>query len=277
MADNSLGVAVLASLPTILERMEIELQSNIVLMGGARSLGRGNLEGLRFFLKNNALPVCAGICLEGVQLGRLNYSSVGMVRGDITCDVSEEFDWTKFGATNPIIVLNDIISRIEEIPLPKRPKTTIVIGAIEGGAAYNTIPTHSELKIEIESESAGKVKQIRETIADICAEIAVKTGADVRFDAFASRKQGGLPFTHPLVRYTRSIIKGLDIEPSVMPSISELAAFINARIPAVTIGISTSEKLVRPAVSVDIEPMFKGIAQLVALLMAIDRGCEDEN
>ena len=48
-------------------------------MGSARSLGRGDLEGLRFFLDNFKKPITAGVCIEGVKLGRLSYSSIGIV------------------------------------------------------------------------------------------------------------------------------------------------------------------------------------------------------
>ena len=277
VANNSLGCAVLVSLPTLLERLNLQFRSNIILMGGCRSLGRGNLEGLRFFLSNNTLPIRAGICIEGVTLGRLSFASVGMLRGEISCNVPEEFDWTKFGATNAIIVLNDVISKIEEIPLPKKPRTTIIIGSIEGGTTYNTIPTHAELRFEVRSESAGKVREISQRLEEIVSEVATHTGADVSIDTFANRRQGGLKFTHPLARHTRSIMKAVGIQPRVAPSVSELAALITAGIPAITIGITNGENLNELNESVQIEPMFKGIAQLVAILQAIDEGYCDED
>jgi di/tripeptidase len=277
VANNSLGVAVLATLPTLLEQLQVKLKSNLILMGVSQSLGRGNLKGLRFFLRNNTLPICAGLCVEGVQLGRLSHAAIGMVRGEISCNVSEEFEWTKFGATSAILVLNDVINKIEEIPLPKRPPTTVVIGSIEGGTTYNTIASHAAMKLEIRSESAGRVKQIRERIDDIVAEVATKTGADVSFDAFASRRQGGIEFNHPLVKIARSMIKGIGIEPRVSPSISELAALIYAKVPAVTIGITTGEQLNEPQEWAAIAPMFKGLAQLVGILQAVDVGCSHEN
>ncbi len=277
VADNSLGVAVLASLPTLLEKMGIHFRSSIILMGGCRSLGRGNLEGLRFFLENNTLPICASVCVEGVQLGRLNFASVGMLRGDISCNVPEEFDWTKFGATSAILVLNEVISKIEGIPLPKKPRTTIVIGSIEGGTTYDTIATHAEIKLEIRSASAGKVKQVGQQIEDIVAEISTRTGAEVTFDPFASRKQGGLKFSHLLARHARSIIKAIGVQPRVYPGVSELAALIDKKIPAITIGITTGEQLNELNESIKIKPIFKGLAQFLGILKAIDEGFCDED
>jgi len=53
VADNSLGLAALVTLPYILEDMEVELNRDLVLLAGVKSLGRGNLEGIHFFLDNN--------------------------------------------------------------------------------------------------------------------------------------------------------------------------------------------------------------------------------
>ncbi len=64
IADNSLGVAVLATLPLILEKLGIELESNVILLGTTRSFGRGDLAGMRFFLENIDKPIAGALCLE---------------------------------------------------------------------------------------------------------------------------------------------------------------------------------------------------------------------
>ena len=56
VADDSLGLAMLATLPHLLEHLGIALRSDLLLLGTTRSLGRGNLAGLRFFLENAPLP-----------------------------------------------------------------------------------------------------------------------------------------------------------------------------------------------------------------------------
>ena len=94
LADNSLGVAVLATLPLILDELGVELDANLVLLGTTRSFGRGDLRGMRFFLENSAREIDSALCLEGIDLGRLSFSSLGMARGEIvvelTCPHNEE-------------------------------------------------------------------------------------------------------------------------------------------------------------------------------------------
>ncbi|MFO7821707.1 MAG: M20/M25/M40 family metallo-hydrolase [Lentisphaeria bacterium] len=277
LADNSLGLAVLASLPTLFERLGLEFESNLILMGATSSLGHGNLEGLRFFLDNNRLPIRAGVCVEGAKLGRLSMASIGMLRGEITCSISEEYDWSRFGTTSAILTLNEVINRIMEIPLPKRPRTNVVLGTIEGGQSFNTIAKKAVLGFEIRSESADMVTEIAQQMHNITAELASATGAEITLDIFARRQPGGINFNHPLAERTREIMEALEIPLRVAPSTSELSAFIDQQLPALTTAITTAENLNEPNEKVYIESMFTGIAQLVGILLAIDGGYCDEN
>ncbi len=272
VADNSLGLAVLAAMPHLLESLDIKLKANLILMGAVRSLGRGDLEGLRFFLDHNRIPITAGVCVEGVQIGRLSIGSLGMLRGQIACSVPEEYDWTRFGAVGAILTINEVINRIMAIALPKKPRTTIVLGSVEGGTSFGAIATHAVLRFEIRSEEESVVEDIHQQIEDIVAEVAAKSGSDVRLEIVARRQPGGIPFSHPLARRTRQIMSRLGITHRIAPSTSELSAFIGRGIPAVTIGITTGEHVSEVDETVFIDPIFTGLAQLIGLLEAIDGG-----
>jgi acetylornithine deacetylase/succinyl-diaminopimelate desuccinylase-like protein len=276
IGDNSLGLAALVSLPIIMERLGIQLRSDVILMGSSKSLGRGDLEGIRFFLNNKNVPIASGICLEGVKLGRLSYASIGMLRGEIHYRVPEEYDWTRFGAGGAIVNMNDVVNHILEIPLPRRPRTSIVLNSIEAGASFNTIPRSATLQFEIRSESGEIVRRLGDQISDIAAETSSQTGADVDFNVLARREPGGIGFSHPLASHARSIIKALGVNPRISPSTSELSAFIDQKIPAVTIGLTQGEHHNEEAERLEIEPIYLGLAQLVGMLIAIDGGHTDE-
>jgi tripeptide aminopeptidase len=277
IADNSLGLAVLATLPTLLEKLGLKLDAGLVLMGGVRSLGRGDLAGIRFFMEHNKNPITAGICVEGVQLGRLSYASAGMLRGEIICRVPEEYDWIRRGATGAILILNEVINRILGIPLPRRPQTSIVLGSVEAGEGFNIIPTEGRLRFEVRSESAEIVERIAGELDDIVEDIASQTGAEVELDVVARRATAGLPIGHPLVKQTREIMSALDLRLHITPSISELSVLISHGIPAVTLGITEGERLHEQRETILLEPMFTGLTQLVATLLAIDGGFCDES
>ncbi|MFH5832797.1 M20/M25/M40 family metallo-hydrolase [Halalkalibaculum sp. DA3122] len=277
VADNSLGLAVLATLPFFLDKFDITLKQNLFLMGATRSLGRGNLEGLRFFLSNADRPVKVGIGLEGVELGRLSHTSIGMQRGEITCKVPEEYDWSRFGDASAILTLNEVINKINGIRLPQRPRTSIVMGSIEGGTSFNTTALKSTLGFEIRSESAQLVSDINRAIHEIVTEVSSKSGDTIELDIFAEREPGGIPFSHPLIRRTREIMEELEIESRPGPSTSELSAFIDHDIPAITLGLTHGDQIHEVNENIEIAPTFKGIAQVIGTLLAIDGGyCEED-
>ena len=276
IADNALGVAALASLPAILEHLGIKPQSNIVLMGSSRSLGRGDIEGLRFFLEKSNLPISAGLCVEGAKLGRLSYSSIGMIRCELTCEVPEQYDWTRFGAVGSIITINEVINRILEIPMPKRPRCNIAFGSIEGGKMFTALASKAVLRFEIRSDSAEMVSDVFKHITNIAAEVSSHTGETISIDVLSRRHPGGIDFSHPLASAARQIMSKMNIKPRISPSTSELAAFIAKDIPALTIGLTSVDNMNQPNESIEVAPIYTGLAQLVALIETIDRGYSNE-
>lgn len=275
IGDNSLGLAAAVSLPRILNVLDIRLRSNLILMGASQSLGRGNLNGLKFFLSNKETPILAGLCVEGMQLGRLSYETIGMSRGEIRCSVPLEYDWTQFGVSGAIAVLNDIISGMLAIPTPRRPHTQLILGQIDGGSSFNRLAHHARLRYELQSEDNAMLERVEKQIENIVSEVHYKTHADIHLDVVARREKGGLDFNHPLVQTARDILASLHVEPAVEPSTSELSAFIDAGIPAITIGLTQGRKIRESNETVMIEPIFTGLAQLIGLLQAIDGGCCD--
>ena len=276
VADNSLGVAALATLPDIFKALNIKLKNNLILMGSSRSLGRGNMEGIRFFLENNKLPIKAGLLVEGVELGRISHVSVGILRGEIVCKTPIDREFDGFGQESAIMTMNEIINKINEIPIPRRPRCSIVLGRIEGGTEYNKKAVKARLGFEVRSESAQAVDEIGFYLEEAVAEVKSKTKDNISLDIFAKRRPGGIPFSHPLVRCARNVLEDQDITPRYEPSSSELAALINDDIPAITIGLTKSGEKEQETEHIEIEPIFKGLAQLVALVMAIDGGYTDE-
>ncbi|MCB1070767.1 MAG: peptidase dimerization domain-containing protein [Kiritimatiellae bacterium] len=270
--SDSLGISALATLPSMLDHLGIQLKSNLVLLATARSSGRGNLEGIRYFLRNFKQPLPYGICLKGSPLGRLSYTSIGMLRGDIVCTVPPEYDWTRFGAASAVMIMNQIISKIVAIPLPRKPQTSIILGSIEGGSAYDRIARKTVLKLEIRGEDAALVKQVGDEISDIVAETESESGAEVSLDIFAQREPGGIRISHPVVRSARQVMEGLDIKPLIMPSTSETSALIDQKIPAITLGLAESRGISEEQDTIDISSLHRGLAQLIGVLVALDGG-----
>ncbi len=271
VADNSLGVAVLASLPLILEELGIELDANLVLLGTTKSLGKGDLGGMRFFLDNTKLGIDAGLCLEGIDLGRLSYSSLGMIRGKVT--VTQESGGEKLwyaGGAGVIGPLNKIIESIMRIDRPDKPHTSILLGSVKAGSGYNVSPTRGTLRFEVRSESEEIVERIYQEMLEIIEETQAQEACKAEMEIVARRYPGAIDFKHPYVKAARDVMDSLEVQPRIAPSTSELSALLDRGIPSLTLGLTTGEHRSSPIESILIDPIFTGVAQIAATLQHID-------
>ena len=275
IADNALGLAAMIALPRLLKELGIQLRVDLILVANTRSLGRANLEGAKAFLETMSSPVRAGICVEGSTLGRLSYSGLGTLRGEITLQVPSDYDWKRFGASGAISHLTSLINQIREIAIPKEPKTQLVFGGLRCGSSFNTSPRQGTLRFEITSEGDDIIGHMEDQLNEICEQFSAETGTQVNMEVVAKRKNCSIPFTHPLVKTTRSIMQELGITPQVDPSTGDLNALILGGLPAVTLGLTTVKNLREINETVQLDPLYAGITQLVSLIQAIDQGiCE---
>lgn len=274
--DNSLGVGILASLPLIFRKLNLCFESDIVLAGVIQSLGSGNLRGIRHLLETWDTPIRGAICLEGIELGRLNYYSEGMVRCEVKCDISPILGRFQKIRPNAILILNELINQILELRLPQKPRSEVIIGKISGGFKHGTIAYKATLGFEIQSNSDEMVTSIYNNINDIIEDISHKYGIVLKLKAISNLNAASLKYNHPLVKSTGAVIESLGLKPICEPSESELSIFLSHNIPAVTLGITQGQNIHFENSTMEIEPMYKGIAQIIGVLMAIDGGVCDE-
>ena len=296
ISDNSLGASVLAMLPACLDHLGIRLDSDLRLVGSVKSLERANHEGLRMHLDNMASPglshngerplieadatdanlapdrIEAAVCLEGINQGRLNYFSIGTLRGDIACDVQPTAHSRSYGSESAVVVLNQIINRMLSIEVPQRPFTKVSINRVRAGRYYDVEPDHAELSFEVNSHSDKMIERIEREIGDIVAENSARHAVSSTLDVFFRRRAGGLTFSHPLVRGTHEVMVALGIEADQGHSPSELSEFIGRGIPALTLGLTRGEKHRSKPDHVLIEPILTGVAQLIGTLLIADAG-----
>ncbi len=268
IADNTLGVAVLATIPTMLEGLGINFYSDILLMSSVRSLNEGNQEGLRFFLSNTKRPIAAALAVEGVQLGRLNYRS----RASLGCEILCVAD-TAYKEVSALDVLSQIIYRLRKIHLPEKSETKLILGYIEGGVTYKTPARKARLKFQLSSDSDQTIIDITEKIDSVITELSKEYKVKIDFNIIARTRFGGMDTRHFFVLQARRVLTTLGIHPGENPYSSVVSGFVENSIPAMCIGITTGENINYHDERIDISPIMKGVAQLIGLLLSIDGGC----
>ncbi len=274
--DNSVGIGVLLSLPVILNALELRFESDIVLAGVIQSIGRGNLRGIRHLLKTWPTPIRGAVCIEGAELGRLDYYSNGMVRGEIDCRIPITGIRSDSSRPNAILMLNEAINQILELRLPQKPKANIVFGKISGGFKHGKNAYDASLGFEIQSNSDKMVKSFFRDIKDIVDGLNHENDVEMNIKTISNTSASRLKFNHPLVKSAGVIMKKLDLEPVSQHSESELSIFLSRRVPAITLGVTRGQNCHLKNSKMLIKPMFKGIAQIIGVLIAIDNGVCDE-
>ncbi len=274
--DNSTGVGVLASLPEIFKKLGLEFKSDIVLAGVIHSLGKGNLRGIRHLLKNWETPIRGAVCIEGGELGRLNYYSNGTKRCEISCNISTALGWEHKFKPNAILILNEVINQILKLRLPQRPRSRVIIGKISGGFKHGIIAYEGTLGFEIQSDSDNMVKTIFNDIKDIVDGVSHEYQVEINLETISNVNASTLKYNHPLVKSSAAVMKKLDLVPVSDASGSELSIFLSRKIPAITLGITHGENYHLENANIEIEPIFKGIAQIIGVVTAIDNGVCDE-
>ncbi len=274
--DNSVGVGVLASLPEIFRRLGLRFESDIVLAGVIQSLGKGNLRGIRHLLKTWTTPIRGAVCIEGAELGRLNYYADGMIRCEIECNISPVSGFKHKFKPNAILVINEVVNQIMKLRLPQKPRSRVIIGKTAGGFKHGMIAFDASLGFEIQSNSDKMVKSIFNSIKDIVEGTSHEYEVDLKLNTLSNIHAARLQFNHPLVKSAVNVMKKLDLTPVSGPSESELSIFLSRNIPSITLGITRGENHHQQNARVEIEPIFRGIAQIIGVIMAIDNGICDE-
>ena len=100
---------------------------------------------------------------------------------------------------------------------------------------------------------------------------------DLKLNTISSLHASRIGYAHPLVKSAVLTMHKLGLKPVSEPSESELSIFLAHQIPAVTMGVTRGRDYHLEGATMEIEPMFKGIAQVLGVILAIDNGvCDGE-
>lgn len=275
LLDNAVGVGVLASLPVIFKKLNLTFESDIVLAGVIQSIGKGNLRGVRHLLKTWPTPIRGAVILEGGELGRLSYYSYGMIRCEIECTVPADSGAEHQFRQNAILVLNEVINQILSLRMPQRPRTRVIFGKVSGGHKHGLIAYDAKLGFEIQSDSDEMVRQVYSDIKDIVSGIQHERGVELKLKTISNLHAATLGYGQPLVKCVVDVMERLGLKIISSPSESELTIFLSHNIPAVTLGVTRGKNYHLEGSTMEINPMFKGIAQIIGVIQAIDNGVCD--
>jgi acetylornithine deacetylase/succinyl-diaminopimelate desuccinylase-like protein len=271
IGDNSLAVASLIELVTILDEAQIETPGDLLVVANVGEEGLGNLRGIRAVCDRFGDELGGVIAIEGHNVGRVTHGAVGSKRIRATIEGPGGHSWGAFGQPSAIHELGLIVGDIARVAVPTEPKTTFNVGLIDGGVSVNTIAPRASAVIDMRSVDPG-------ALANLASEVEAIIGRrqtdqiSTSIEVLGERPAGWTPPSAGIVQTASAILRRLGIEPMLNASSTDANIPISRGIPAICIGLTRGSGAHRVDEMIEVAPIEQGVVQLGLLVAAFPVG-----
>lgn len=247
IADNSRGLAALIALARVMKDQALETKHPVLFIATVGEEGTGDLRGVKhLFRPGSALRGAAAfISLDGTGRRRIVYRAIGSRRLRITITGPGGHSWADYGLANPVHAMGLAVGGIDQIEVPRHPRSALTVGRLAGGTSVNAVPAEAWCEVDVRSEAANILteleSQVRRTVESAVDHVNARrkrgTSAlklDMRL--IGDRPSGETAVNSALVRAARSATRALGDTPELVASSTDANIPIALGIPAIAIG-----------------------------------------
>lgn len=265
IGDNSLGVAGLVGLLWGLEGEA--LPGDLWLVANVCEEGLGDLRGMRRVIDRLGDKVRATLVIEGMSLGHIYHSAIGVRRYRFTARAEGGHSWLHFGRPSAIHALVRLGAKIAEVQVSASPKTTFNIGTITGGTSINTIAREASMDVDLRSESPAQLSGLAAHVEALAAK--AEPGVTVETQVIGERPAGSIPREHPLVQLAARVLMETGLSPTFETGSTDANIPLSRGQPCVVVGLTRGANAHRPDEYIETAPVEKGLAALTALARGV--------
>lgn len=273
IGDNALGVAGLFGVAWMLA--ETTAPGDIWLAANVGEEGLGDLRGMRRVVERLGDRVKATIVLEGMALGHIYHSGIGVRRYRFTAVTEGGHSWLNFGRCSAIHLLLRFGADLTQLAVPERPKTTFNIGTVAGGTSINTIAREASLDLDLRSETPGALDELDAQVQALYRthqRAAEAAGAQLTQERIGDRPSGQLPRDHALVQIAAQALEAVGLTPIFDTGSTDANIPLSQQRPCVCIGLTHGSNAHRPDEYIEIGPLAQGLRALRnTILGALER------
>jgi tripeptide aminopeptidase len=268
IGDNATGLAGLFGLLWALQATGGTLPGDLWLVANVAEEGLGNLRGMQAVVNRFGSLPRAYVVLEGLAFGQIYHRALGSERYRITVSTQGGHSWVDFGRPSAIHELARLVTLLQEIKLTKKPRTTLNVGTICGGTSVNTIAPRAELELDLRSEDSQTLAALASQVGRYCQSI-MREGVSVNLDLIGKRPGGELQSDDPLVALAQKCLQALGVTPRLNIGSTDANIPLSRGLPAVCVGLTKGGGAHTLQEFIEIDPVSRGLAQLVALVLGI--------
>ena len=208
IGDDCRGLAVMTTIIREMRKAEVKTPGSITFVANVGEEGLGDLRGVKeLFNVTLKGQIDRFVSIDGTGV-HVTAVAVGSHRYRVTFKGPGGHSFGAFGMANPMGAMGRAIAKIQELQVPRQPRTTFNVGRIGGGTSVNSIPFEGWMELDMRSSDPASLAAIDASImktidASVLEENARwgKPGTiTVVKDLVGDRPAGSTPENSPIVR-----------------------------------------------------------------------------
>ena len=244
IGDDCRGLAVLVSVAREMKKASIRTDGTVTFVANVGEEGLGDLRGVKqLFRETLKDQIDDFISIDGTGVHVTNVA-VGSHRYRVTFRGPGGHSFGAFGLANPMGAMGRAIAKIQEMQVPRQPKTTFNVGRVGGGTSVNSIPFESWMEVDMRSSDPASLAAVDGSLkARVDAAVVEenqrwgKAGVITAVkELVGDRPAGSTPESSPIVRAGLSLATALGVTASLGEGSTDSNLPMSMKIPAITIG-----------------------------------------
>ncbi len=251
--DNGAGVAGMLALAAAMESCGIRSGGDILFAGNVGEEGEGDLRGMRHLYAKSPWreQIAASVVLDGAGSDVAVTQALGSRRYLATIHGPGGHSWTDAGTPNPVVAISQAITALSEVKLPASPRTTLNVGAIEGGGSVNSIPERAMARFDFRSLEAGQLVRLEVALHRAVEDTVLAANQAAENQPNGSRPRGRLHFeikrigdrpagclaeNAPLLELLRAVDRHFGIRTQERVASTDANIPLSVGVPAISVG-----------------------------------------
>jgi acetylornithine deacetylase/succinyl-diaminopimelate desuccinylase-like protein len=247
IGDDARAVAVLLVMIRAIDAAKIQTDSDILFIGNVGEEGPGDLRGMKYLFQKGPYKDRIRMFISLDPFGPGNHvtvAGVGSKRFKVSFRGPGGHSFGSFGLVNPAYALGNAITKLSNMQVPSKPRTTFNVGVIGGGTSVNSIPFESWMEVDIRSETKEELDKAVETFTRLMTEAVAEENRnrgtsqgriDVDVKVIGDRPFGQIPTSAPIVQTASAVIQAFGMSPVYGLSSTDANIPMSMGIPSITL------------------------------------------
>jgi acetylornithine deacetylase/succinyl-diaminopimelate desuccinylase-like protein len=244
IGDDCRGLAVLVSIIREMKKANVKIGGTVTFVANVGEEGLGDLRGVKALFRETLKDQIDNfISIDGTGVHVTNVA-VGSHRYRVTFKGPGGHSFGAFGMANPMGAMGRAIAKIQEIQVPRQPKTTFNVGRVGGGTSVNSIPFEGWMELDMRSSDPASLSAVDANIQKAIDSSVVEENArwgkpgviTVTKELVGDRPAGNTPESAAIVRTGLAAATALGFNANLGEGSTDSNIPMSMKIPAITIG-----------------------------------------